>query len=69
MQTAVKNPAQWRVKFALTPRIVGNKWVWLESYVERFVDADYLSADGAVYRYERMLPNGEQRGIVSVVRF
>lgn len=69
MQIDAKKPEQWRVKFALIPRLVGRKWIWLESYCERFVDASYLSADGAVYRYERMLPNGEQRGIVSKVYF
>lgn len=54
MKWKKKDPRQWEGKFAFTPTLFGEKYVWLEFYRQRLAHYEPLrTAVGGVWFYER----------------
>lgn len=56
-----RSPYRWRKKFALFPKRVGDKWVWLQRYAWRRLTPDEVPDVDPIYTVfwrEYSLPNG-----------
>ncbi len=51
-------PKKWKNKFAFLPRKIGNMWVWLEPYEQRWAGSDCDIIEVASPVYERRTANG-----------
>lgn len=55
--TLTSRLGEWHWKFAWTPTLVGDQWIWLERYRARYVDVGHLWSE---YRWQRVMTEEEQ---------